>query len=269
MKSFIFLCLCVLISSCRNESSLENDSLAGKGETITFDHLCSEADRNDGVYRQSYALFEAADSLKALALGVVSVGWMISAWDSEKRARGISLDLVNMRLESLPEWSGDKFSLALKMQNVRTGQAATGEKKLQYSLVGRGQEKDYQMSNEGSFLWEDDEYKYAGLSINENQISHPEDTHVLILVIENVRTGDVMEWEGPSLNLLVQLWESTNPPEYRDRGLGLYEPLVDPAQEGGLFDSIKDGWFYDGCFDLREHVKREFDSQFEQLKRQN
>ena len=265
-------------------SVLKDFVVADKNNNLHFNHFCSELDHYDGREKRAYAFFEKMDANglnKALALVEVSVGWM--GWihgqsqdNEEGIPKGINVDLKKMQIAGFKKWGSVSFSLALHAKNTKTGKEATGpfSKTYFYSFQEIDPtDKKYTLS-EGNLNWEEfiepeeensqteeirkNEYKGSkGIYIKSEQISHPADPHTLYLVINNEKTGDRIKWQGPTIKDLKSVWDiEYTPPQILTIG------VLNPWQEGGLWDYIGDAFRYNDCIYLRKKAKKEFDNQF-------
>ena len=281
---------------------LKDFTVADRNSELHFNHTCSDLDNHNGHYQSAYAFFEKADTgktYKALALAEVAVGWMgyhpsaqppsSGAEDANPSARGIFLELTRLQIQSLGEWAGQAFSIALQVRNNRTNQTATGEfsKTFSYSYAGGGypEDKPYTLSDTGNLFWEQlkepeedsqtetnscvscenepesqrqNEFKTSSaIDISSPKIAHPEDPHSLYLILKNESTGAVIPLQGPVVLNLKQLWSM----EYSGSRVLTWE-VLNPWQEGGLWDLISDAFQYGDCIYLRKQAKKEFSLRF-------
>ena len=268
---------------------LKNWTAADKNHELTFDHLCSDLDRHDGIFKSAYGFFESAGGApKALILADISVGWsgfhlgpepLTSRSDSEDikpEAKGIVLELEKAQIQSLSEWAGRPFSLALQTENTKTNQTARGafSKTFFYSFKGSGRpaDKKYEISQTGDFVWErlkepeeeetgpgpSGEYKGSeGIYISSAKVNQPEDPHRLYLVLKNEVSGKVIMLQGPVVNNLKSLWDiKYSGPRVLTWG------MFNPWQEGSLFDWAGDAFRYGDCIYLRKAAKKEFERRW-------
>ena len=225
---------------------IDDHPVAGRGSVLDFTHPCSEADRNYGLYWQNFALFEGGESS---VLGEVQVGW--SEYDRTP-LRHILFQWHKTWLSHVdPSWIGYAVSLDFKMYNTRTGESILGEPKYdRMNLLER---------------WESggDEYSVRRqdvlpqvFSVGEDQIPHPEDTHVLSLVFKNTANGEVVELEGPSLTSLPSLWNATSSPEEVRRKAEEWDPLDPDQGEGNWLDIVQDAQRYSiPCSDSADRIR--------------
>ena len=224
---------------------IDGYTLAGKGAALDFDHPCSEAERNYGLYWQDFALFQGD---RASVLGEVQVGW--SEYDKSLYRH------VFFRWEA-PVGTGDRlppWSLGFKMYNTRTGESIPGEPKFD-----RGNILDQQESDGDEPVARRQDAPPRAFSIGEDRIAHPEDTHVLFLVFEDLVTGEVSELEGPSLPPLYPLWDATLLPEELRRTAGAWDPLDPYAQEDNWLDIVQNAQRHSvSCARLTQHIRDTF-----------
>ncbi len=278
---------------------LKDFTVVDKNNELHFNHLCSDLDNHNGHYQTAYAFFETAKSgqqYKALVLAEVSVGWIgyhpqpaqqstnSNTEDVGPEIKGIFLDLERLQIQSLKEWAGQAFSIALQVRNNRTNQIITGKfsKTFSYSYSGGGYPKDqeYILSNTGNLFWEklkepededkptcpscekenqrENEYKSSSaIDINSLKITHPEDPHFLYLILKNETTGATIQLEGPPIRNLKKLWSI----KYSGAQVLTWE-VLNPWQEGGLWDWMSDAFQYGDCIYLRKQAKKEFSQRF-------
>ena len=283
MTKFLTLaCFCFIVSSCEVLHFMKTSPVAGPGQILNFkNYSCSEAKRGKGSYWHSYALFEAHKPHRAASLGVISVGWDEAL---PGNYRQVSFELEKMQMESFTDWAGDQFDLSLKMQNAYTGISITGSKNKLFFIHNEKLNKtiniNYKVSHEGVFEWEQfresenlagmvesvRQYFSGNTFIREENIFNPQDSYILILVVENLRTGETIEMEGPTLNSPSQLWENTIRPESKFSGnpIETIGHLLNPLEEGNIWG---EGPRYNNCLIPRELAKGEFDIRFKKLKR--
>ena len=270
---------------------LKNWRAADKNHNLTFDHLCSDLDRHDGIFKSAYGFFESAGGdPKALILADISVGWsgfhlgpeesfaknLSEKEEISPKAKGIILELEKAQIQSLPEWAGQAFSLALQVQNTKTNQTAQGafSKTFFYSFKGSGRpaDKKYEISRNGDFIWErlkepeeeeagaarSGEYKGSeGIYISSAKVNQPEDPHRLYLVLKNEISGKIIMLQGPVVKNLKALWDiKYSGPRVLTWG------MFNPWQEGSLFDWAGDAFRYGDCIYLRKAAKKEFDRRW-------
>ena len=274
---------------------LKDFIVADQNNELHFKHLCSDLDHHNYHSQGAYAFFEKVDSdkkYKALVLGEVSVGHM--GWAGVEDQKGIWFSMEKMQLGSLNGWADDSFSLALRMRNTRTKQVVTGEfsNTFYYSYRGSGYPTDerYSVSKEGKWDWEQyqepeeekaeaqteaqatcisceepggkvhrtGEHKMSkGMYIGSSKITHQQDPHILYIVLKNERTGEEIQLQGPVLkNLETYMNIEHSGPRVLIWG------VLNPNQEGGLWDVISDAYKYNDCIYLRKQGKKEFAVRF-------
>ena len=279
---------------------LKTFTLADPKKELRFNHVCSELDNSNNAYKPAYALFEKGGQQKALILAEVSVGWLaykskpVEAGKSPSAEEsGIFLELEKMQAQSLNPWKGDAFSIALSAKNTRTQKVTTGvfSKTYSYSHSGSGYPADtkYRISKTGTLDWEKliepedeskteadfcadctvpegqrrkNEYKGSGIiELTRANLPHPEDPHVLSIVLQNERTKEKIILQGPVLkNLKSHLNIKYSGPQR----LSLLD-VLNPVQEGGLWDVIGDAFKYGDCIYLRKQGKKEFKARWSKL----
>jgi len=264
----------------RNSCSvLQNFTVFDTKQTMHFDHFCSELDYKSKVSRQAYAFFEKDHSdknYKALLLGEVFVGWVVGP---RGRIKGLGLHIEKMQIESLTDWAGDSFSIALQMQNSRTRQEITGRfsETFFYSdgFSSYPEDRQYTLSDKGGLDWEQyieseenknkkaqKEHKGSeGIYIYSHQVTYLEDEHKLSIILKNMKTGSTIRWQGPILKDLKTLLDIEKPDG--PRVLGFWETM-NPFQKGGLWDWFSTSYRYRNCIYIRKFAKKEFSTRFSQ-----
>ncbi len=267
------------VEACADLSAEEKKSclLAGftvfdSDDSLHFAHLCSEAQYRYRYAWSAYAFFEklasGTKSYKALVLAEVLVGSRYG----QSGLTGLGVSLEKIRIESLSEWSGAPFALALQMTNRRTGALTTGKfSETFWSLDNRSPElRPYRIAPDGSMDWEQyTEPEEASISqgqkhsesidIYTENIPHPDDDFSLGIVLRNASSQERLMLEGPAVRHIPALLRSIKTPV--SRSLGLLQTL-NPFQEGGLWDFIRNARRYDGCIALRKEAKRQFRARF-------
>ncbi len=239
-------------------------------DTIHFGHLCSEARHEYRYAWSAYAFFEqpASSRYRALVLTEVLVGSLYG----QSGLTGVGLSLEKVQIEALPEWSGTAFALALQMTNRRTGAVTTGnfsETFSHHADMGPVLSK-YRLDPDGSFSWVQyrepeeagglQEQKHSeAIAIYTENISRPDDEFFLSLMLRNADSHQRLTLAGPAVGHIPALLGSTNTPAGRQ--LGLLQ-VLNPFQEGGLWDLIHNVKRYDGCIALRKEAKRQFRARF-------
>lgn len=239
-------------------------------EAIHFGHLCSEAQHGYRYAWSAYAFFEqpAASPYRALVLAEVLIGSLYGQSD----LTGVGLSLEKMQIKALPEWSGATFALALQMTNQRTGAVTTGDfsETFSYHANMDTERRRYRIAPDGGFSWVQyrepeeaggfQEQKHSeALDVHTENIPHPEDKFSLSLVLSNTDSHQRLTLAGPAVGHIPALLSSTNTPA--NRQLGLLQ-VLNPFQEGGLWDLIHNVKRYDGCIALRKEAKRQFRARF-------
>ena len=246
-----------------------------KNHVVHFNHLCSEVNNQREGSWQSYAFFEKPNSdtqNKALILGEVSVGWV----GGPEGPKGVGLDIEKMEIKSLKSWSGDHFSVALKIKTFQTGQTVTGNVSKTFFLSEGSypEKKEYALSEEGNLDWERfkepeskmsdheiREHRFSeGIFIDHRKISQLKEKHSLSVILKNERTGSFIELQGPTLENIESRLNVEKP---KFRVLNFWQTM-NPFQDGGLWDWFKTGYRYKDCIHLRKQAKKDFANRFAQ-----
>ena len=82
-----------------------------------------------------------------------------------------------------------------------------------------------------------------GFTAQELAVRGPEDEFDLTLSVRNSTNGQVIKMPGPRVRIPERIW-ALNPPMPGTLGL---LGMLNPAQEGGLFDVVGRGWKYRKC----------------------
>ena len=254
---------------------LTNFTVFDKNHEAHFNHLCSEVNHQKEGSWQSYAFFEKPNSdtnYKALILGEVFVGWV----GGPEGPKGVGLSIEKMKIKSLKSWSGDHFSVVLKIKNFQTGQAVTGNvsKAFFFSDEGYPEKKEYALSEEGSLDWkrfkepedkspdhEKREHRFSeGIFIDSQKISQLKGKHSLSVILKNERTGSFIELQGPILGNIEPRLNIEKP---KFQVLNFWQTM-NPFQSGGLWDWFRTAYRYRDCIYLRKQAKKEFADRFAQ-----
>ena len=286
---------------------LKNFTVADTNNELRFNHPCSSLDNNNQHYRTAYAFFEATGSgtedYKALILAEVGIGWIGSSPNFTPKngelppaEKGIFLDLQRMQIQSLEEWAGAPFTIALQVRNNRTNKVVTGpaSKTFFYSHQGSGypEDKPYTVATTGNLFWEQlkepeeeekeekdsqteaqfcaedcnspdrnarrNEYRGSqGIDLMSTKIPHPKDPHTLYIVLKNQKTGAEIKLQGPIIEDLKSQWDI----KYSGPQKLSFFDILWPFQEGGLWDYIGDAIKYGDCIHLRKQAKKEFSTR--------
>lgn len=281
LKIFCLPLFMLLLNACQNEACknldekncpvLKNFVVFDQNHPLDFQHMCSEVDHKSPAW-QAYVFFEDlhSGSHKALILAEASVGWI----RGPVGPNGINIQMEKFQIESLGDWSGKSFSLALQVTNLRTGKVVKGKvSKSFFSSRPGGIGEDpinYSLSQEGDFEWEQfiepEEKKSKGtiykhhdeIQVIAENIPHPEDPQSLSIVLQNSQSQSRLILKGPVLNDLETRLEIENP---KAQTLGFWQTL-NPNQKGGLWDWLGTGYHYKDCIFLRKKAKKEFDIRF-------
>ena len=243
-----------------------------RGHSLSFAHLCSELGHGYDAYWQAYAFFEQPatdDRYRALVLAKVRVGWVAGA----QALNGVALDIEKKRFALPPEWYGDPFGLALQLVAVQTQQTITGPIATShlYSTGNYPEDKEYQLSATGELDWvqfvepeerdakADNTYNHSPeLHVYSENIPALEESYRLNMVVENTRTSARLTLEGPVLKNLPALLQIEKP-QYGVLGLA---QVMNPFQQGGVWDWLRTGWRYRNCIQRRKQAKQELDRRF-------
>ena len=138
-------------------SALKDFVVFDQNHPLDFNHLCSEVGHHFNASWQTYAFFEKSQpdkNYKALMLAEVAVGWIRGPIGPN----GISIQMEKFQIESLSDWAGENFSLALQVTNLRTGDTVTGDSSKSFSFSNPGGvdggTQNYSLSEKGDFEWE-------------------------------------------------------------------------------------------------------------------
>ncbi len=254
-------------------------------QALHFGHRCSELGSASDSNRQAYAFFEkpragpglADGTYKALVLGKVVVGWV-----GTPDLKGISLHIQHLRIDALTTWAGDRFSLALDMENARTGRRTAGNTAATYTYIAESEyperHRAYALSKTGSLDWEHllmpenpggsvagiEDRHSAGIMLDSGDLLHLHDAFNLNLIVTNTRTGARLTLHGPVVTGLPLLLDIPAP---QFRVLNFLQTM-NPFQKGGLWDWVKTGYRYRNCHYLGEKAEKEFGHRFLQQHRQ-
>ena len=264
MRFFLFFALLVVSCSSQNE-----DWIFSKDEKLNYNFVCSEEENKVRGQIQSYGFFESFSSEhKVLALLSVALGWVTSE-DISLFRQSVVLSIEKFRIYQLEEWSGNNFSLSLRMVNVETNRVIDGESVLVYfegPLDSENfSERSFQVSTQGIFEYEslvesEDLYRYTEpIHIDQSRIQNLNSEHQLFLVLRNVFSRREIVLEGPTLSNIGDLSLSIEKPVEVNPGT---LSSLNPFQEGSLIHSLTSESRYRSCSQYQDEFKEEFENLF-------
>ena len=256
-----------------NCEALNTFQLADSSQSLDFNHYCSEEKLSLSAYKQSYALFEdqSGNDKTAGAVGAVKAGFIRGA----QKATGIGLRLEKLKIQSLSSWANQNLALAIQLINTKNQKKFTGEFVTSYieGKSGKTEVKNYQISPQGSLVWERfrepetpavKKQKVSKIpekhpSILSQDIDSLEASYRIHLLLKNQTTGEMLTLIGPvieNLKILLQI----KAPEFQALG---FLDTINPFQKGGLWHWLGSGFYYKDCIYLRKQSKYELDKRFQ------
>lgn len=235
--------------------------LFGAGQTMTFDHLCSETRQATPASHGAYALFEAPE---ALALGELRVGFIRGASGVE----GFGLGLLNLDAGPFSGWAGEGAALALEAGRAGSEETARGDWAPAFLESEPGappSAKPFAVDAGGRMAWENfaepdrggdasRAYRFLErLDLDAARLPDPSARYIVSLLIRNERSGEIVRLTGPQVTAPAPL--ELDQPEFRRLGL---LATLNPFEEGGLVRWVRDGFRYRSCIDVRRAARAEF-----------
>ena len=229
--------------------------LHAPGGRIVFNRMCADEE----PYRvKAYARMESPDA-RARAVAAVLAGY---------RATGGKTVFVDVRIQRLKLDAGDAWrdvEFAIRLAARSEHAMVEGSEIGRYVEDAKGEIR-FGTDGSGSADWitfvePDDEGETSNASILRAGVGihGPRaggwgfaDEFDLTLILRNKTNERTLELAGPRVRIPERIWTLEPPvPET----LGLVD-VLNPAQEGGLFDVLGRGWKYRKCIEERRAAKR-------------
>ncbi len=226
------------------------------GGRIVFNRMCADED----PYRvRAYARMESPDD-RARAVAAVLVGYPAMGGKTIR----VDVRLQRLKLDAADGWRDAPFTIRLVARRER---ALVEGPEIGTYFEDRVGERRFRTSESGTADWmtfvePDDEekdsdrfYRHSpglGFEAPELGVERPGDEFDLALILRNQSNGRTLELPGPRVRIPERL-RTMDPPT--SEVFGLLETL-NPAQEGGLFDSLSQAWKYRECIKERRAAKR-------------
>ena len=176
----------------------------------------------------------------------------------------ISVRIQRLKLDAGEHWGESNYTIRLSARSERATlegseigsyvESAKGEFAFRTDATGTG---DWI-----TFVEREDEAEgferfrrfgpQLGFTAQELTVRGPEDEFDLTLIVRNKTNGQVIRMPGPRVRIPERIW-ALNPPTPGTLGL---LGMLNPAQEGGLFDVVGRGWKYRKCIDERRVAKQ-------------
>ena len=221
-----------------------------------FNRMCADEE----PYRvKAYARMESADG-RARAVAAVVTGY---------RATGgktvfVDVWIQRMKLDAGEHWRNADFTIRLDARSEHATVEGTevgaytegGKGKVRFTTSDAGT-ADWTTFLEGDDRNENSEnfYRFApelDFTDGELRVNGPQDEFDLTLVLRNETNGRTLELAGPRVRIPERIWalEPAAP-----TALGFVR-MLNPAQEGSVFDVVGRAWKYRKCIEERRAVKR-------------
>ena len=230
--------------------------LHAPGGRIVFNRMCAD----EKPYRvKAYARMESPDG-RARAVAAVLAGY---------RATGGKTVFVDVRIQRLKldagkHWRNANYTVRL---TARSDDAMVeGSEVGAYAEDAKG-EMRFGTDGSGSADWitfvepddrdEDSErfHRFApelDFTDGELRVNGPQDEFDLTLILRNETNGRMLELAGPRVRIPERIW-ALEPPVPKTLGL---VGMLNPAQEGGVFNFVGRAWKYRKCIEERKAAKR-------------
>ena len=230
--------------------------LHAPGGRIVFNRMCADEE----PYRvKAYARMESPDG-QARAVAAVLAGY---------RATGGKTVFVDVRIQRLKldageQWRNANYTIRLTARSDHT--MVEGSEVGGYVEGGKGEVR-FTTGDSGTADWitfvepddrdEDSErfHHFApelDFTDDELGVGGPQDEFDLTLILRNETNGRMLVLPGPRVRIPERIWALELPVPGT---LGFLD-MLNPAQEGGVFDVLGRGWKYRKCIEERRAAKR-------------
>ena len=218
--------------------------------------MCADED----PYRvKAYARMESPDG-RARAVAAVLAGY---------RATGGKTVFVDVRLQRLKldagrEWRNARYTIRLTARSAHG--VLEGRELGSYVEDAKGEIR-FSTDDSGTADWitfvePDDEVEGSerfhrfgpelDFKARDLGVDGPQDEFDLALILRNEANGRTLELRGPRVRVPERIW-AMDPPTPRVLG---FLDVLNPAQEGGLFNVVGRAWKYRECIEERRAAKR-------------
>ena len=226
------------------------------GGRIVFNRMCADEE----PYRvKAYARMESPDG-RAQAVAAVLAGY---------RATGGKTVFVDVRIQRLKlnageHWRNANYTIRL---TARTERAMVEDSEVDRYVESAKGEIRFITGEAGTADWitfvePDDEgenferfHRFApelDFTDHELKVSGPRDEFDLTLILRNETNGRTLALAGPRVRIPERIW-ALEPAAAGTLGL---LGMLNPVQEGGLFDVLGHNWKYRKCIEERRAAKR-------------
>ena len=237
------LLMATLAGACHPVSEDElSSAVFGPGERLHFGHLCA----NQYEHAASVWVVFVNENAGAFALAQLQAGWVGAQDELGVDTTGVALFPLRIRLGRPP--AGPVEALRLVFQ---VGSAESGP---DLPYLAAGESGTLSMSNTGRALAHN---VPNGFAVPVSALSSDGDPVRLALTIRSGQNGEEIVLRGPEASGLAAAMRRPKPVV---RVLGLPE-VLDPAQEGGLVQTINEDLKFDRCLDIRRELIRTFDRE--------
>ena len=230
--------------------------LHAPGGRIVFNRMCAD---EEPYQVKAYARMESADG-RARAVAAVLAGY---------RATGGKTVFVDVRIQRLKldagkHWRNANYTVRLTARSEHA--MVEGSEVGAYVESAKGEIR-FGTDGSGSADWitfvepddrdEDSEdfHRFGpelGFTDLELGATGPLDEFDVTLILRNETNGRMLELAGPRVRIPERIW-ALEPPVPKTLGL---VGMLNPAQEGGVFDVLGRGWKYRKCIEEQRATKR-------------
>lgn len=237
------LLMAALAGACDPVSEDERSAAVfGPGERLHFGHLCA----NQYEHAASAWVVFANEGAGAYALAQLQAGWVGAQDEHGVETPGIALFPSRIRLDGPP--AGPVAALRLFFQ---VGSAESGP---DVPYLAAGASGTLSMSDAGRALAHN---VPNGFAVPDGALSDAGDPVRLALSVRSGLNGEEIVLRGPEASGLAAAMRRPKPVV---RVLGL-PAVLDPAQEGGLVQTIGEDFKFGRCLDIRRELFRTFDRE--------
>ena len=260
LRTTALLVLFLAIGACAAPSAtpiFETDpALHQPGGRIVFNRMCADEE----PYRvKAYARMESSDG-RARAVVAVLAGYRATG----RKTIFVDIRIQRLKLNAGKHWENANYTIRLAARSKHA--MVKGSEVGGYTEGGKGEVSfitdDFGTADWITFVETGDEGKGferfhrfgPELSFTNQEVGArgPQDEFDLTLILRNGTNGRILELQGPRVRIPERIWD-LEPPVPGTLGL---LGMLNPAQEGGLFSVLGQGWKYRNCIKERRAAKR-------------
>ena len=230
--------------------------LHAPGGRIVFNRMCAD---EEPYQVKAYARMESPDG-RARAVAAVLAGYRATG------GKTVFVDVLiqRLKLDAGTHWRNANYTIGL---TARSEHAAVEGREVGLYVEGGKGEIRFTTGDSGTADWitfvepdNEDEglerfHRFApelDFTDRELKVNGPQDEFDLTLLLRNETNGRTLSLAGPRVRIPERIW-ALEPPAAGTLGL---LGMLNPVQEGGLFDVLGQSWKYRKCIKERRAAKR-------------